>query len=67
MRKLTLQFIYILCIYNIAVYTLIRTSLLAFIAYNQNKVRGARACEKESENERKNEARERSEKKKKKR
>lgn len=45
MRKLTLQFIYILCIYNIAVYTLIRTSLLAFIAYNQNKVRGARASE----------------------
>lgn len=37
MRKLTLQFIYILCIYNIAVYTLIRTSLLAFIAYNQTK------------------------------
>lgn len=67
MRKLTLQFIYILCIYNIAVYTLIRTSLLAFIAYNQNKVRGTRASEKESASERKNEARERSEKKKKKR
>lgn len=37
MRKLTLQFIYILCIYNIAVYTLICTGLLAFIAFTKNK------------------------------
>ena len=32
-----LQFIYILCIYNIAVYTLICTGLLAFIAINEDK------------------------------
>lgn len=47
MGKLTLQFIYILCIYNIAVYTLICTGLLAFIAFTKNKNEGMRERERE--------------------
>ena len=48
MSKLTLQFVYILCIYNIAVYTLICTGLLAFIAFTKNIIGDEREREREN-------------------